>query len=520
MKAFKKIIPVLLTVIILLTTVCSLGASAAGSVSVGGGNFNLGQTFSVKVSVSNSDPIIAAQISISYNAGVLTLTGVSGSDYTTGNGTINIVDDDFSTATKEVKSGSYTLTFKAAAEGSTNISVTASIAPRTGGKVVAKASSAVKVTKPAPSSNANLVSLKVSDATLSPAFSANTTSYTATVKYPIEKVTVSASVADGGATCVGAGEMSLQVGENSKTITVTAPSGAKKSYTVVIKRLNEDETAALIEQERAADPTLVVMDGVDFHIKSDLADVAIPDGFTATTTKYKEGELAAITDVANKYTLCYITADDGSRADWAYTDTNGEFVFLNYVSVNNKIYILEDAVPSFTIPSSYTDADYEAASGTVKAFKSIHEELADFYIFNCYVDGENAFYRYDTAKNTIQRAPDFELASTLETAAKAEQNKNIFTRFLAMNTAGKAIILLVCIAVIVVIVLIVLLVIKLVNRPEKPMEFIPVSADNEISSTTDNNPFDIFSVTENGKITESSDEVEKTNEIPDEDDDF
>ncbi len=520
MKALKKFIPVLLAIIVLLTTVCSFGASAAGSVSVGGGSYNLGQNFQVKVTVSNSDPIIAAQINISYNASVITLTGVSGSDYTSGNGSVNIVDDDFSTLTKEVKSGSYTLNFKAAAEGSSNISVTASIAPKTGGKVVAKGSSTVKVSKPAPSTNANLAALKVSDATLEPAFSAKTTNYTAIVKYPIEKVTISASVADGGATCVGAGELSLQVGENSKTITVTAPSGAKKSYTIVIKRLNEDETAALIEQERAADPTLVVIDGKDYHIKADLADVALPEGFTATTTSYKEGQLAAITDVANKYTLCYITADDGSHADWAVADESGEFVFLNYVSVSNKMYIIEDAQPSFTIPSSYEEADYEAVSGKVKAFKSIHKELSDFYIFNCYVDGENAFYRYDTAKNTIQRAPDFELAASIEAAAKAEQNKNIFTRFLAMSTAGKTIILLVSVAVIVLIVLVVLFIIKIINRPEKPMEFVPISGDNEVSSGSKDDPFDIFSITENGEITESSGNATDIPDEPTEDDDF
>ena len=519
MKKIKRIIPVFLIIAIMLTTLFSMSASAAASVSVGGGSYNLGQNFSVKVSVSNSDPIIAAQLNISYNASVITLTGVTGSDYTTGSGSVNIVDDDFSTATKDVKSGSYTLNFKATAEGTSSISVSAQIAPKTGGKVTASASNTIKVSIPAPSSNANLASLKVSGAELSPAFSAKTTSYTATVKYPVDKVTISANVADGGATCVGAGTFDLEVGENSKTITVTAPSGAKKSYTVVIKRLNEEETAALIEQERAADPTLVVVDGIDYHIKSDLADVTLPEGFTATTTAYKEGEIAAITDVAGKYTLCYLAADDQSHADWAYADQAGEFVFLSYVSVGNRMYILEDAVPSFVIPSSYEETEYEAAGGKIKAFKSVHEELADFYILNCYVDGENAFYRYDSAKNTIQRAPDFELAATIEAAAKAEQNKNIFTRFAAMNTMGKVIVILIIVAGIAVLTIIILLIVKLVNRPEKPMEFIPMH-DEDKSETSGEEPFDIFSVTDSSEseLTPPEDEEIPEDESDNEDD--
>ena len=515
----KYIFKTLLSVIVVFTLICSVFTftASAASVTVSGGNYNVGQTIKVTVRFNADATLYAVEADISYNASVLRLDSVSGCDYSGKNGKVKLVDDGFS-ATNPSKSSSYTLNFTAIDEGKSTVSVSV----LGGGMATSRASGSatINVTKPAPSSNANLASLKVSGAELLPAFSAKTTSYTATVKYPVDKVTVSANVADGGATCVGAGTYDLQVGENTRIVTVTAPSGTKKAYTVVIKRLNEDETAALIEQERAADPTLVVIDGKDYHIKADLADVALPEGFTATTTSYKEGQLAAITDVANKYTLCYITADDGSHADWAVADESGEFVFLNYVSVSNKMYIIEDAQPSFTIPSSYEEADYEAVSGKVKAFKSIHKELSDFYIFNCYVDGENAFYRYDTAKNTIQRAPDFELAASIEAAAKAEQNKNIFTRFLAMSTAGKTIILLVCVAVIVLIVLVVLFIIKIINRPEKPMEFVPISGDNEVSSSSKDDPFDIFSITENGEITESSGNATDIPDEPTEDDDF
>jgi hypothetical protein len=100
MKKARKILSVIVAVIMITATVVGLDASAAGSVSVSGGTYNVGQTFKVTVSVSNSEPIMVAQINVSFDASVLTLTGVSGSDYTTGNGSVNIVDDDFSTATK------------------------------------------------------------------------------------------------------------------------------------------------------------------------------------------------------------------------------------------------------------------------------------------------------------------------------------------------------------------------------------------------------------------------------------
>lgn len=509
----KYTLKTLLSVIVVFTLICSVFTftASAASVTVSGGNYNVGQTIKVTVRFNADATLYAVEADISYNASVLRLDSVSGSDYSGGNGKIKIVDDGFS-ATNPSSSSSYTLNFTAIDEGKSTVSVSV----LGGGMATSRASSSatINVTRPAPSSNANLASLKVSGAELSPAFSAKTTNYTATVKYAVDKVTISANVADGGATCVGAGTYDLQVGDNSRTITVTAPSGAKKSYTVVIKRLTEEETAALIEQERAADPTLVVIGGIDYHIKTDLSDVAIPEGFTATTTVYKEGEVVAISDGAD-YTLCYLTADDGSKADWHYIDESGEFKSLVYLNILNKLYILSDANAQFDIPQSYTETTYEAANGTVKAYKSIHSELADFYILSCYVGGETAFYRYDSAQNTIQRAPDFELVSTLEAVAKAEQNKNIFTRFGAMNVTGKAIVLLLIIAAIVVLVLIVLLIVKLSARPENPREFIPVHDEDESFSSAEE-PFDIYSVTDSAEL----EDEENSENISSGDDDF
>ena len=83
-----------------------------------------------------------------------------------------------------------------------------------------------------------------------------------------------------------------------------------------------------------------------------------------------------------------------------------------------------------------------------------------------------------------------------------------------------SIILLVCVAVIVLIVIVVLFIIKIINRPEKPMEFVPISGDNEISSSSKDEPFDIFSITENGEITENSKNATDIPDEPTEDDDF
>ena len=85
------------------------------------------------------------------------------------------------------------------------------------------------------SSNCDLSSLSCSNATLSPAFSKNTTNYTATVPYSVESLNLSYKAADGSAKVSVSGN-SLVVGSNTVTVTCTAATGAKKSYTISVTR--------------------------------------------------------------------------------------------------------------------------------------------------------------------------------------------------------------------------------------------------------------------------------------------
>lgn len=82
------------------------------------------------------------------------------------------------------------------------------------------------------SDNANLASLSVTGGTLSPAFSANTTSYTMSTDN--SSVTVSATAEKG--TVTGTGTVNLNYGSNVVNVTVTAPAGNKKIYTITITR--------------------------------------------------------------------------------------------------------------------------------------------------------------------------------------------------------------------------------------------------------------------------------------------
>ena len=87
------------------------------------------------------------------------------------------------------------------------------------------------------SNNADLSALDIAGVTLTPAFAADVTSYTASVENTVDKVTVTATAADSKATVAGAGEKTLAVGNNAITVEVTAENGTTtKTYTIVVNR--------------------------------------------------------------------------------------------------------------------------------------------------------------------------------------------------------------------------------------------------------------------------------------------
>lgn len=97
-------------------------------------------------------------------------------------------------------------------------------------------------TTSSPSSDASLSALSISAGdsvvTLSPAFAAATTTYTATVANAVDSLTVAATANDSGAKLSGAGAASLAVGANSISVIVTAADGTtKKTYTITVTRL-------------------------------------------------------------------------------------------------------------------------------------------------------------------------------------------------------------------------------------------------------------------------------------------
>jgi hypothetical protein len=114
---------------------------------------------------------------------------------------------------------------------------TATITARQNGNGDYKPAAPVDKTITILSSDADLKSLEVSEGDLDPEFSAEVIEYAVEAPYAVTSITLTAEAHHAGADVSGdVGEQTLDVGENSFEITVTAEAGNTKTYTVVVTR--------------------------------------------------------------------------------------------------------------------------------------------------------------------------------------------------------------------------------------------------------------------------------------------
>ena len=138
----------------------------------------------------------------------------------------------------------------------------------------------------AASTNTQLSSLVVSPGTLSPAFAADTTSYSLIVGTEVDTLAINAIAADTTASVQVSGNEQLSMGENTVTITVTAADGTSQAvYTLDVMKqeggpnVGDTTTTTATTNEgvklSAKDKTITIMNPG--------SDVEIPAGFAEST---------------------------------------------------------------------------------------------------------------------------------------------------------------------------------------------------------------------------------------------
>ena len=182
------------------------------------------------------------------------------------------------------------------------------------------------------SSNNKLASLSVEGVELSPKFSKDTLSYSASVENSVTSITISASKEDSEASLSGTGEKELIEGTNKFNITVTAANGSSRTYVLLITR-------------EEADPIKVKIGKKEYTVQTKLPEeYEIPDGFKESTTSINGKEVVALKNENETLTLVLLTEEGGEPKLFVYDENALTYIPFNLLQNNNLTLVALDTV--------------------------------------------------------------------------------------------------------------------------------------------------------------------------------
>ena len=243
------------------------------------------------------------------------------------------------------------------------------------------------------SSNSALSSLTVSAGTLTPAFDPAITEYTLSLPSQSDRLTITANPSDSRATVQGDGDISLQDGETSLSVVVTAENGDTKTYTITV--------------QVAQAPTLFLdYNGQRLGVVKDVSQVTPPAGFApAEPITYSGDTLPIWTDVSGKRTLVYLM-DEKTSAQGFYLFSQTTGVQSPYLPIlcGSVTYIYTDIPKELSSVPGLTPATVKAFGQTLKGWTYNDASLKDFCVLYLMDDaGSYGYYTYDSREETLQR---------------------------------------------------------------------------------------------------------------------
>lgn len=401
MKHFRKFsLSLLLTGAMLLCLVQTSFADGI-SVSAGQGSVSEGKTVAFSITVPSGSEAWTYSVSWSDNltleSGDTAPMGFEGDNRTnqlvfransTGTGTVSISAGSYCIAGVDYDaSGSASVTIVAADKPDDSEPAPAPT-PSGGGDSSTGNNPGVSL-----SSNNALSSLTVSAGTLTPAFDPAITEYTLSLPSRSDRLTITANPSDSRATVQGDGEISLQDGETSLSVVVTAEDGSAKAYTITV--------------QVAQAPTLFLdYNGQRLGVVKDVSQVTPPAGFApAKPITYSGDTLPIWTDVSGKRTLVYLM-DEKSSTQGFYLFSQATGVQSPYLPIlcGSVTYIYTDIPKELSSVPGLTLATVKAFGQTLNGWTYNDASLKAFCVLYLMDDaGSYGYYTYDSREETLQR---------------------------------------------------------------------------------------------------------------------
>lgn len=448
MKKISKAFALILSCLIFASSLV-FNTSAAASISKIP-NLTVGQEFTVTVNVSANEAMYAISGTLNYDASVLQF--ISGEGCSGGAGVVTMAVGGTG------NSNSIKCKFKAIKAGSCTVSTADLLYVNIDAAKIAlpNQSTTATVNDKTLSGNCNLKSLSLSAGTLSPQFSASTTSYDVSVGNSVLECKVYATAQDKGASVRVSGGNDLKLGANNVTITVTAPSGAQKVYKIKVTRLDYDP-------EPEVNPLETVVDSVIYTVSNNLEGITIPNNFKTKVVKYNDIDVTVVTDQKENLEIYYLNSTENPEyVPYTLDKKTGVFKKLSFLSQGDKFYVLSEIPSKSQAPEGYYLSNTKIGGFDISCYASNNEKMSAFYYVYCNNGEDFEFYRYDSKEQVLQRYPEMKLISISD--KKDGENKGFIQRFDSLSNNAKIVVIGLALVVLGVIALIVLLILRFVNQ--------------------------------------------------------
>ena len=164
-----------------------------------------------------------------------------------------------------------------------------------------------------------LSSLSISPGNLNETFNPEVNTYTATVPYDVDRITVSASASDINSNLTGDESYPLTVGQNTITVSVTSSTDVLNEYTITVTRMAEE----IVPKSNDASVESITVDGVELDLETltttieNMNNDYISIEVTPTDSKARvSGEIGSqvVRVGENTYDIT-ITAEDGTTTN-------------------------------------------------------------------------------------------------------------------------------------------------------------------------------------------------------------
>lgn len=352
------------------------------------------------------------------------------------------------------------------------------------------------------SSNASLGSLVISAGTLSPEFSATTKDYTATVDYSCSSLAVTANPADSKASVTSVtGNDSLEVGENTVSVVVTAEDGSTSTYNIVVTRRAEDDPENADKQDNWK---RFDINGTEWTMVNDIPEDVVPEGFEHSKTVIEGLEYNTLHGTFGDITLVYLQSESGNGLFVYDAAQNAAYEFVRINSESHFIVVLLPKVDD--VPEGYNEISLSIeGKGVATAYQTkvekTDDQTKDFYLVYAMNDnGESGWYTYDSVDGTYMR-------NELSTPTVAQEENDTTKSELAPGIANKYLILAAILVLIIIILALLLLVVIVKNKKR--------TANEENDEEDDIKEFDIEEndIEANDDDAQESDEESQIDEI-------